>query len=94
MSNLALTYMEQGRWEEAEKLEVKAMKTRTTKLGEDHPDTLMSMSNLAFTWKNQGRHEDALSMMERCVQRRRQVLGLSHSLTKESMSTLDQWINN
>jgi hypothetical protein len=39
MANLASTYRDQGRWEEAEKLEVQVMETRNTKLGEDHPDT-------------------------------------------------------
>ncbi|KAK3394971.1 Tetratricopeptide repeat-domain-containing protein [Podospora didyma] len=55
MGNLALTYGNQGRWEEAEKLFVQVMETSKTKLGADHPDTLMSMNNLASTYRNQGR---------------------------------------
>ncbi len=47
MANLAATYSNQGRWEEAEKLQVQVMETRKTKLGADHPDTLTSMANLA-----------------------------------------------
>jgi hypothetical protein len=40
MANLASTYRKQGRWSEAEKLEVQVMEARKTKLGADHPDTL------------------------------------------------------
>jgi Tetratricopeptide repeat len=39
----------QGRWGEAEKLEVEVMETSKTKLGADHPSTLTNKSNLAFT---------------------------------------------
>jgi len=53
MGNLASTYRNQGRWNEAEKLEVQVMETSKTKLWADHPDTLTSKSNLASTWKRQ-----------------------------------------
>ncbi len=54
MANLASTYWNQGRWEEAETLEVQVMETRKTKLGADHPDTLTSMANLASTYQKPG----------------------------------------
>ena len=47
MAKLTLTYSNQGRLEEAEKLEVQVLETFKTKVGADHPDTLTSMSNLA-----------------------------------------------
>ncbi|KAF6782180.1 TPR domain-containing protein, partial [Colletotrichum musicola] len=59
MNNLALTYRNQGRWKEAEELEVRVMETRNTVLGEEHPSTLMSMGNLAATFRNQGRWKEA-----------------------------------
>ncbi|KAF1949884.1 hypothetical protein CC80DRAFT_598520 [Byssothecium circinans] len=40
MANLASTYGNQGRWKEAEKLEVQVMETRKRVLGEEHPFTL------------------------------------------------------
>ena len=55
IANLASTYRNQGRWEDAEMLFVQVMETRKTKLGADHPDTLTSMTSLAFTRKAQGR---------------------------------------
>ena len=51
MGNLASTYQNQGRWNEAEGLEVQVqvIETRKRVLGEEHPDTLTSMANLAST---------------------------------------------
>jgi hypothetical protein len=46
INNLALTYSRQGRWQEAEELEVQVMETRKKVLGLEHPDTLKSMNNL------------------------------------------------
>ena len=57
--NLAVTYWGQGRWEEAEELEVQGMETRKRVLGLEHPDTLTSMANLASTYWNQGRWKEA-----------------------------------
>ena len=52
-------YWNQGRWDNAEKLEVKVMQARRDKLGSDHPDTLMSMSDLTATYWDQGRFDEA-----------------------------------
>jgi len=43
MGNLASTYRNQGRWKEAEELDVQVMETRKRVLGEEHPSTLTSM---------------------------------------------------
>jgi len=46
--NLAATYSSQGRWNEAEQLEVQVFDMRKKLLGaEQHQDTLISMGNLA-----------------------------------------------
>jgi hypothetical protein len=55
MNNLALTFGNQGRWNEAEKLHVVVMETTKRVLGDEHPDTLSSIANLASTFRNQGR---------------------------------------
>ena len=49
ISNLALIYRNQGRWKEAEELQVRVMEIRKRMLGEEHPGTLTSMNNLAYT---------------------------------------------
>ncbi|RYP65838.1 hypothetical protein DL770_008915 [Monosporascus sp. CRB-9-2] len=58
-STFGRVYYDEGRWKEAEKLEVQVMEIYKTKLGADHPDTLTSMANLASTFWNQGRWEEA-----------------------------------
>ncbi|KAK0459053.1 hypothetical protein IW261DRAFT_1540773 [Armillaria novae-zelandiae] len=75
MANLASTYQNQGRWKEAEELqlqvlelrkkkeaeelELQVLELRNTVLGEEHPDTLKAMANLAFMYQNQGRWKEA-----------------------------------
>jgi hypothetical protein len=46
MHNLASTYKNQGGWGETEELGVQVIETSKTKLGGDHPSTLISMDNL------------------------------------------------
>lgn len=91
MNNLASTYGNQGRWDEAEKLQVEVMATSKTKLGADHPSTLTSMANLAFTWQSQGRGIEANKLMEECVQLRTRILGINHPHTNSSSAVLSQW---
>jgi len=43
VANLASTYRNQGRWKEAEELDVQVMETRKRVLGQEHPDTLNSV---------------------------------------------------
>ncbi|CAG8947722.1 unnamed protein product [Penicillium salamii] len=54
-SMMATAYCHEGRWEEAERLQVQVMETRKTTLGQGHPGTLNSMTHLASTFRNQGR---------------------------------------
>jgi len=54
---LVSTYQNQGRWKEAEQLQLQVMETSLRVLGPGHPDALTSMANLAYTWKSQGRDE-------------------------------------
>ncbi len=81
MANLASTYRNQGRWKEAEKLEVQVMETSKTKLGADHPDTLTSMANLASTYWNQGRWEEAEKLQVQVMETRKTKLGADHPET-------------
>ena len=55
MANLASTWQQQGRSEEAEKLKVEVLELRKSVLGEKHPDTILAMANLSLTWWQQGR---------------------------------------
>jgi hypothetical protein len=91
MSNLASTYRRQGRWEEAEQLEVQVMEMSKTKLGADHPDTLTRMANLAFTLRSSGQSRAALLLMAACALVCDQKLGPDHPHTTFIKSTLNEW---
>ncbi|KAK0302156.1 hypothetical protein LTR01_008923 [Friedmanniomyces endolithicus] len=72
------TYRSQGRWKEAEELEVKVMETRVRVLGGEHPDTLNSMANLAATYWNQGRWKEAEDLISEAAEASGRVLGKTH----------------
>ncbi|KAL8364658.1 hypothetical protein RB595_003778 [Gaeumannomyces hyphopodioides] len=91
---LASLYRDQGRWEEAEKLEVEVMETRKTKLGVDHPDTLTSMANLASTFWNQGRWEEAEKLFVEVMETHKTKLGVDHPDTLTSMANLASTYSN
>jgi tetratricopeptide (TPR) repeat protein len=85
---LAEAYALEGRWDEAEQLQVQVMETRKTKLGADHPDTLMSMANLASTYLKQGRWDEAEQLFVEVMETRRAKLGVDHPDTLTSMANL------
>ncbi|KAK2734188.1 Kinesin light chain 5, partial [Colletotrichum kahawae] len=87
----SLTFWKQGRWKEAEELNVRVIETRKRVLREEHPSTLTSMHNLSFTWKDQERWEDAVQLLRNCVRRRENVLGVDHPDTMSSASALSDW---
>jgi hypothetical protein len=45
-----MTLYSDGRFEEAEELEVQVMETSSRVLGEEHPHALLSIGNLAATY--------------------------------------------
>ena len=58
-------------------------------LGDDHPDTLMSMANLASTYlgtRVAGRRQRVLDVV--VMEKRKQVLGDNHPETLRSMANL------
>ncbi|KAI9825802.1 MAG: hypothetical protein M1832_000742 [Thelocarpon impressellum] len=59
IANLASTYGKQGRWKEAEELQLQVMETSKQVLGLDHPNTLTRIANLASTYHDQGRWKEA-----------------------------------
>src|SRR2546430_2665598 len=78
MGSLALTYMNQGRWKEAEQLIVQVMETRKIELGKKHPDTMNSMANLALTYMNQKRWKEAEQLSVQVVEAQKTELGEKH----------------
>jgi hypothetical protein len=67
VSNLAAVLRDQGRYEQAEEMNRRALAGREKVLGVDHPDTLTSVSNLALVLRDQGRYEQAEEMNRRSL---------------------------
>ena len=59
IANLALTFSHQGRWKEAEELQVMVMEMSKRVLGKEHPDTLARIANLALIFSHQGQWKEA-----------------------------------
>ena len=62
-TNLATTYFNQSRLDEAERLELEVLQGRQQVFGKSHWLTLQSMNNLLNTYIEQGRMEDCEHMM-------------------------------
>ncbi|PYH50180.1 purine and uridine phosphorylase [Aspergillus niger CBS 101883] len=77
-----------GRWKEAEVLEVQALELCKRVLGPEHPDTLTSMNNLASTYSYQGRWKEAEELEVQVLELCKQVLGPEHPDTLGSMNNL------
>jgi Tetratricopeptide repeat len=86
-----LTYRNQGRWKEAEELEVQVMETSLRVVGQEHPDTLTSMNNLAWTWKGQNRDIEALDLISSCLELLIRKLGANHPNTTACTQTYNTW---
>ena len=84
----------QGRWAEAEELEVRVVETMKKVLGKEHPDTLVSIGNLASTYWNQGRWTEAEELEERVMETRKKVLGKEHPDTLVSIGNLASTYRN
>ena len=88
MGNLACTYCDQGRWDDAQRLEERVLELREKLLGQEHPDTVTAMANLAWTYSDQGRWDDAQRLEERVLELREKLLGQEHPDTVTAMANL------
>jgi tetratricopeptide (TPR) repeat protein len=93
-SKCAGTLYSDGRWNEAEELQVQEMQTRKRVLGDEHPSTLTSMNNLALTYRDQGRWKEAEELQVQVMQTTKRVLGDEHPDTLTSMNNLASMYSN
>ncbi|KAF2098292.1 putative kinesin [Rhizodiscina lignyota] len=91
MTNLASMYGDQGRWKEAEELQLQVIETQKRVLSDDHPDTLISICNLAHTFKGLGKYDDAIVLMQECYEKQKGIIGPDHPDTKTSEEALNRW---
>jgi tetratricopeptide (TPR) repeat protein len=94
MGNLANSYFDTGHHDRALKLHEEALALQRSKLGPDHPDTLMSMNNLACSYTDVGQIERALKLFEETLALRRSKLGPDHPDTLASLEGQAQCLAN
>lgn len=77
-----------GKWVEAQKMSVQAMKVRKRILGPEHNDTLNSMEMVGLVYKLGGRWDVAEELQVQVMDTRKKKLGADHLDTLISMSNL------
>ena len=88
MGNLALSYSETGRKDEAFKLREEVLTLFRKVRGPEHPDTLKAMGHLAYSYSETGRKNEALNLREEVLTLSRKVNGPEHPETLGAMGDL------
>ncbi|MFE9531211.1 tetratricopeptide repeat protein [Streptomyces sp. NPDC006631] len=87
-SNLAASYQEAGRNDEAIPIKERAVVDLERLLGNDHPNTLIARSNLATSYQEAGRNDEAIPILERVLAEHERLLGNDHPNTLIARSNL------
>lgn len=87
MANLISTYLKQGRWVRAEKLQRKVLEILKRVLGQKYPEAF-NMHNLASTYETQRRIKEAAELEVKAMERPRRMLGDVNADTLATMPTL------
>jgi tetratricopeptide (TPR) repeat protein len=88
INNLAVSYDQASRREEALKMREDVLPLYRKVLGSEHPDTLRAMRNLALSYDEAGRLEKALKMREDVLALYRKLMGPEHPDTLSAMGDL------
>ncbi|KAF9040324.1 hypothetical protein BDP27DRAFT_1347492, partial [Rhodocollybia butyracea] len=88
IQNLAISYSEVGRFNDALQLAEPLVELSKKIMGEDHPDTLSRIQNLANRYSKVGRYNDAVQLEEPLVELSKKVLGEEHPDTLSRIQNL------
>jgi tetratricopeptide (TPR) repeat protein len=80
--------VENGQWQDAVELKEKVLEATKRTLGEEHPDTLLSMGNLASSYSDVGRRQEAIELEEKVLEARTRTLREEHPDTLISIGNL------
>ena len=83
---VADTYREVGLYPPAMPLQEAALETHRTELGNDHPDTLISIGNMGVLLEMMGKLEEAMPYFREALEGKRRVLGDDHPGTLTSIN--------
>ncbi|MFE6867711.1 tetratricopeptide repeat protein [Kitasatospora sp. NPDC057692] len=87
-NNLALTYRQAGRTQEAIDLGEQVLTDRERVVGPRHPHTLTARNNLASSYRQAGRTQEAIDLLRQVLADRERVLGLHHPHTLSTRGNL------
>ncbi|RSM17674.1 hypothetical protein CDV31_003444 [Fusarium ambrosium] len=87
-------FLFQGRYDEAERLQREAIRTREELLGAEHPETLTVISDLASTLWRQDRLEEAEELETRVMEAWKRAEGEEHPKALDAMSNLARTISD
>jgi tetratricopeptide (TPR) repeat protein len=73
--------MDQGKLADAKSLFETVITIRESKLGADHPDTLVTRGNYALLMKKMGKHDQAIALYTEVLQQKVKKLGTDHPST-------------
>jgi tetratricopeptide (TPR) repeat protein len=90
MNNLAGVYQVTGRFDRAIPLFEQTFTWSLTRLGKDHPDTLLALNNIAVACQDAGQLHRAIPLLEQVVEARRIKLGEAHRSTLTTQTHLAQ----
>jgi tetratricopeptide (TPR) repeat protein len=88
MNNMGFLLQGQGKLDQAEPYYREALEKRRRVLGEEHPNTLISISNMGFLLHSQGNFAEAEPYVREALEKSRRVLGDEHPSTLGSIGSL------
>ena len=89
MNGLALSYVNQSRYDKAEPLYIKLLEIRQRLLGDEHNDTLSAMNSVAWwVYTKQGHYDKAEALYAKMLEIRRRVSGDEDPQTLRVMQNL------
>jgi hypothetical protein len=88
MAHLALLYIKDRRWKEAEEAALQAFEGRKTTRGVNDPLTLATEITLGSIYVYQKRYTEAMELQEHVLQTSKKVFGKKTILTYTSMANL------
>jgi tetratricopeptide (TPR) repeat protein len=88
MSNQAVVYQMQGKYEQAEALSTRAFEILRRMQGEENIDTVISMTIQGLLYRSEGKYAQAEPLLIKALDIRRRMLGQEHPNTLTSMKNL------
>jgi len=79
---------DRARYQEAEPLYQRALRTREQQLGPQHPEVAASLNGLAELYREQGKYAEAEPLYQRALRIREQQLGPQHPEVAETLNRL------